>query len=178
MTEIDVDGVLLAFPETWKVEIFDEWPQYRDLSGTGQIHGCDVVALDDQTLWLIEVKDYSYPGAKHPPNLEESLLRKAIGTLALIGALGRSGNQSNAQEFSRDALAASALILGFHVEPNNIRSDRAVAGLLASFQQAATRAAKKLHIPKAVVSSTMHPGPQAPWQSRRNPETRDKHLVP
>ena len=55
MMEVEIDGTYFSFPESWRVELFDEWKQYRALSGAVQLHGCDVVALDDDRLWLIVV---------------------------------------------------------------------------------------------------------------------------
>lgn len=176
--EIEIDGTIFSFPHHWRVEVFDEWPQYRDVSGTGQIHGCDVVALDGSRLWLIEVKDYSYPGARSPQNIDEVLLRKAVGTLALLSALGRSKNQSPAHDFSVDSLRAQEIYLTLHVEPSAQQSRRTSAGPLMAYRQKAEWAARRLHLAKGFVTSSLTPNPRTPWTSRRDPATRDAHLQP
>lgn len=176
MAEVEIDGTIFSFPEDWRVEVFDEWPQYRDISGTGHIHGCDVVALDGSRLWMIEVKDYSYPGAKAPENLDEVLLRKAVGTLALLSALGRSQNQSPAQDFSIASLRAQEIYLTLHVEPAAQRPRRMAAGPLMAYSQKAEWAARRLHLAKGFVTSSLTPNHRTPWTSRRDPATRGAHL--
>ena len=178
MMEVEIDGTYFSFPESWRVELFDEWKQYRALSGAVQLHGCDVVALDDDRLWLIEMKDYSYPGAREPSSLDDVLIRKAIGTLALLSALGRSQNHSSAQDFSVASLQAREIYLALHVELPVKRPERAVPGLLMSYQQMMKRAARRLHLARGLVTSTLEPQAHTPWTSRRDPDTRIAHLRP
>lgn len=61
--ELLVDGTFFTFPPNWQTEIFDEWPQYKRATGELELRGCDVLALDGQDLWIIEMKDYTYDGA-------------------------------------------------------------------------------------------------------------------
>ena len=68
MPELDVDGAVFCFPDGWEASKFDEWTYFRSVMSRivdplGRAsHGCDVVALHDGDLWLIEAKDYSHPG--------------------------------------------------------------------------------------------------------------------
>lgn len=53
------------------------------------MRGCDVVAVGGKTLWLIEMKDYIYPGTTPPGDLSTVIGQKAAGILALLFALQR-----------------------------------------------------------------------------------------
>lgn len=72
MPELDVDGAVFCFPDGWEASKFDEWAYFRSVMSRivdplGRApHGCDVVALHDGDLWLIETKGYSHPDAAPP----------------------------------------------------------------------------------------------------------------
>lgn len=173
--ELVVDGTRFRFPEGWRAEKFDEWRHFKAVSGYG-IQGCDIAAVNSEELWLIEVKDYTYPGAREPKDLDKTIARKAVGTLALLSALARSQNESDAQQLSRNSQACTKIILTLHIEPNTARRARNTAGPYTALQQNLRRVAKKLNLAHSVVTSTQLPAPNVPWSSQRDPETRAQHV--
>lgn len=83
MPELDVDGAVFCFPDGWEASKFDEWAYFRSVMSRivdplGRAsHGCDVVALHDGDLWLIEAKDYSHPDAVPPSDLVAVVCEKS-----------------------------------------------------------------------------------------------------
>ncbi len=113
--ELLVDGTFFTFPPNWQTEIFDEWPQYKRATGELELRGCDVLALDGQDLWIIEMKDYTYDGASQPQDLHKTVGQKAAGTMALLFALSRTAADSSAKEFAIKCASSTRVHLALHV---------------------------------------------------------------
>src|SRR5690625_1663280 len=108
-TDVEVDGSFFAFPTGWKVAKVDEWSeQTRVTKKPFFAKGCDVVAVHDGTAWLIEAKDYTYPGAAVPSDLHEEVGKKVWDTLSLLYAVARWGHGER-QTFSQRALGSRDL---------------------------------------------------------------------
>ena len=60
MTNIEVDGLTFTFPDSWKVSKYDDWAFYRNQFSKikNGIKAVDLLAIENQVTWLIEVKDY------------------------------------------------------------------------------------------------------------------------
>lgn len=173
---LNVDGTLFTFPALWVVGIFDEWPQYTKAAGTLGMEGCDIVAFDGEVLWLIEMKDYTYPGARQPGDLAKTVGRKAMGTMALLFSLERSAAESEAQRFAQACRSASKVHLALHIDvKDGGRKSRQIQSLLMPLQDKLRKAQKALGISKSFVTSTLSPDPHTPWHAMRDPATRDRH---
>lgn len=174
--ELLVDGTYFTFPHGWHTEIFDEWPQYGKVKNLG-IKGCDVVALDGDDLWIIEMKDYTYLGANPPDILHQTVALKAVGTMALLYALARSASDSPARDFAIKCSANTRIHLALHVEVKDAgRREEQVQAVLAPLLQKLKKTQKALGLHKAHVTSTLAPSSNTPWTARRNPETRGLHV--
>ena len=94
MPELDVDGAIFCFPDDWEASKFDEWSYFRSVMSRivdplGRAsHGCDVVALHDGDLWLIEAKDYSHPGRSFRGGFED-VEREGRGDGPVVGTAPR-----------------------------------------------------------------------------------------
>ena len=175
-TEITVDGTVFTFPEDWDVSVFDEWPQYRKVAGMLGIPGCDIVARDGETLWIIEMKDYTYPAAAAPTDLAEAVARKTLGTMALLYALQRNPAQSQAQEFARRSARTTRVRMVLHIEvKDGGRKGKQVSGPLMAWKSKLEAHRKALGLDKCEVTSTLMPSPHTPWTARRDPTTRRAH---
>lgn len=173
---MSIDGTNFTFPGSWTVSIFDEWPQFRKLAGPLGIQGVDIVAIDGSTLWLIEMKDYTYPGAKAPEELPMTLGRKAIGTMAVLFALGRSTSDSEAHDFALNCQSANEIILALHIEvKDGGRKAAQVEPLLMPLQSEIRKMQKLLGLAKSWVTSTLAPNGNTPWTATRMPNTRSAH---
>lgn len=135
-TMLKIDGTFFQFPEGWKTTVFDEWPQYLKPASSLGLKGCDILAINGGTLWIIEVKDYTYPDAKQPEDLATVVGQKAIGTMALLYALQRSKNDSAAVRFARACAVTTEIKLALHIEiKDGGRKERQVRPLLMSLEQ-------------------------------------------
>ncbi|WP_462417169.1 hypothetical protein [Kytococcus sp. Marseille-QA3725] len=176
---LSVDGTILTFPAAWDLLAFDDTPEYSDARGFG-IKGCDVVAIDGDDLWLIEVKDYTYPGARPPQDLPDEIVRKVIGTMGLLALWSRAPEVSDRMGFGRRAMACSSIRIALHVEFPDKGRGRALLMKPLSDQKdrLVTKARKPLRVHKhdVVVTSSLAPAPGAPWTGRRDPDTRERHL--
>lgn len=175
-TMLKIDGTFFQFPEGWETTVFDEWPQYLKPASSLGLKGCDILAINGGTLWIIEVKDYTYPDAKQPEDLATVVGQKAIGTMALLYALQRSKNDSAAVRFARACTVTTEIKLALHIEiKDGGRKERQVRPLLMSLEQKLQNIGKMLHI-KAHVTSTLAPNPAAPWEFQRDSTTRGVHV--
>lgn len=86
MPSLDVDGLQFDFPATWFAGKFDQWAYYQRFAQAQQgLKAVDVIAVSpDQTLWLIEAKDYRRPRTGPPDGLCDKLVAKLLSTLAAI----------------------------------------------------------------------------------------------
>lgn len=173
--EVLVDGTYFSFPTSWEVTVFDEWPQYGKFKSAG-VQGCDVLAIDNKDLWIIEMKDYTYLEAKQPQDLHVTVGRKAAGTMALLYSLARSPAESTAREFARKCSSIERINLALHVEPKAAgKQAKQVAAALMPLYDRVKSVSKALHINKSYVTSTLAPDASTPWTARRDPATRHRH---
>lgn len=83
VSRLDVDGRHYEFPSDTAVEKLDEWETYRPVSNSA-VACVDIAAIKDESLYLIEVKDYDHPGVEQPDNLAEIVTRKVLGALGVL----------------------------------------------------------------------------------------------
>lgn len=87
MHVIDVDGLSFEFPDDWKVSKYDDWAFYRKQfsSSYRKYKALDLFAVaPDQTLWLIEAKDFRQHQRKKQVSLWEEMAQKVLDSLAAI----------------------------------------------------------------------------------------------
>lgn len=175
VVEAEVDGSFFTFPDGWELEKLDEWREQQKVTQPPfHSKGCDLVAMRDTTLWLIEAKDYTYPGAKVPDDLADKVGLKVFHSLAILHAVARWGVGSR-QEFSVRALACQEARVCLAVElPDRGRRMIGVATPLANLKNELKRVTRKLNVHRPVVSNS-HMMNGVPWKIRRDPRTRDKH---
>ncbi|MEM9217939.1 MAG: hypothetical protein AAGD25_26810 [Cyanobacteria bacterium P01_F01_bin.150] len=97
--EIDVDGLTFTFPDTWQITKYDDWAFYRKhfLKIRSGIKSVDLIVLDDdQTVRLVEVKDYRQQQRQKQIELAEEMVQKVLDTLAAM--LPAKVNASNQEE--------------------------------------------------------------------------------
>ncbi|GAB2492980.1 hypothetical protein GCM10027063_35850 [Promicromonospora xylanilytica] len=175
MTEMLIDGTYFTFPAGWRTQLFDELPQFKRTTWLG-IRGCDVVALNGDELWLIEMKDYTYPGAHEPNDLAVVAGTKAAGTMALLYALARADSDSTARDLAIACSGSARIHLALHVDVRDGgRGAKEIEPVLMPLLDKLRRAQKALGLHKAHVTSTLAPSPATPWTARRDPATRPLH---
>ena len=136
--------------------------------------GCDLVAMKDGALWLIEAKDYTYTGAKVPHDLADKVGLKIFHSLAVLHTVAHWG-EGDHQKFSAKALACRSARVCLAVElPDGGRRLIGLEKPLAEMKSQLKRVTRKMNVHQPVVSNSRQLN-NVPWQVRRNPEVRRKH---
>lgn len=142
MSVIKVGELTFAFPDGWEASPLDEWSYYRNQFqrlGNGirvacskcsaelvckacetpknaGIKSCDIVAIWDSTVWLIEVKDFrSHPRTK-AINLADEIAIKVRDSLAILFGAQISASDATEKEFARRATSCIRIRVVLHLE--------------------------------------------------------------
>jgi hypothetical protein len=101
MQIVSVDGLPFQFPDAWQVTKLDAWPFYRDHFSRmwNGIKAADLGAIDGDTLWLIEAKDYRVHPQPRSTDLLARVAKKVADSLSCLMAA-----QHNAQTVIINAL--------------------------------------------------------------------------
>ncbi len=112
--QLSEGSLTFTFNDTdWRVERYDEWSFYRNQfqKSCGGNKAVDFLAyhLQEQTLWLIEVKDYRHSRRTKEISLWEETALKVRDTLAGICAVRSesSGAQYDERDYATQALTGS-----------------------------------------------------------------------
>jgi len=85
---------------------YDDWVFYRNqlTNAFGQSKAVDLITIDDNNTWLIEVKDYrQYPRTK-PSELADEIAKKVRDTLAGLAAAQHNANDADEKNFAQNAI--------------------------------------------------------------------------
>lgn len=176
--EINSDGTIFTFKQGFQATKFDKWSHYTALANSLDLKGCDLVAHNGKELWFIEVKDYSYRDAVFPNDLHKTVGLKCIGAMAVLFSLARCANDSNEVGFARSVHGVEKIRLGLHVViPDEKRRARKKQAVLPAFKHKIRRIARQLGA-KEFISLNLNSPSEFPWETRRDSETRKKHLSP
>ena len=107
---VDVDGLRLTMPVNWLVWKYDDscFHQTQFQSFAGGVKAVDAVAMaPDQTLWLIEIKDYRQNRRHKQGSVFDEAARKVRDTLA-----GLAVARVRAEQPQERALAEQAMRCG------------------------------------------------------------------
>ena len=124
MTEIDVEGLKFSFPDSWSATKYDNWSFYRNQFqriGSG-VKAVDLIALSQDTMWMIEVKDYRLHRRTKAIDLDQEFAEKVIYTLS--GLLPAKVNANDVEErgFASRSLRLTRIRLVLHLEQPAKRS--------------------------------------------------------
>ncbi|ABM36455.1 hypothetical protein [Polaromonas naphthalenivorans] len=79
MPVLNIDGLRFDFPAAWQASKYDEWQFYRNqfVKQDDGIKAVDALVLsNDNTAFLIEVKDYRHPETEKPSELSQAVAHK------------------------------------------------------------------------------------------------------
>jgi hypothetical protein len=135
MKTVAVDGLTFQFPDDWQVTKLDDWPFYRlhFAKMWNHIKSVDLGAIDGDTLWLIEAKDYR---ANPQPNTKDLIARvgkKVVDSLSCLMAAQHNANDPQHQHFARQACGCQQIHVVFHLEQPTVQRRP-----LATFQPSRT----------------------------------------
>ena len=166
--ELDVDGRTFVFDGDWSVTKYDEWAFHRNQMNATGAKAVDIVALDAEDVYLIEVKDYTHPETERVPiaDLPLTVAQKARDTLAGLVAAQRRASRQEEASFAAGALRRPDLHVVLHVELPQGKGGRLrnPEGELATLRSSLRTRARGID-PHAVVTS--HALPHAQWRTRR-----------
>jgi hypothetical protein len=119
MATLNVEKLTFVFGDDWQVGKYDDWSFYRNQfarQGDG-ICAVDLLALSaDKALFLIEVKDYRYPGTLPPSKLPEAVAAKVLHTLAALLPASLLANDPDEKELARKCLKCQSITVVLHIE--------------------------------------------------------------
>jgi hypothetical protein len=116
-----------TFPDDWDVTKYDEWAFYKNrfVGSCGGNKAVDFLAYHpaNETLWLIELKDYrQFRRTKDDTlSLWEEMALKTRDTLAGLFA-AKVDTAHNEHRFAAQALSATKLRVAFHLEQPRLHS--------------------------------------------------------
>mgnify|MGYP001319082568 CR=1 FL=1 len=172
---LEVDGSVFTFPAGWEVEKVDTWPEQASLTKPPfTAKACDFVAMQGDTLWLVEAKDYTYPGSSPPQDLPKTVALKVFHTLATLSVIARWGTGGR-RSFSARTLQVPDVKVCLAVElKDGGRKLIAIETVLTTLQQQLKRTLRAFGPVRPVVSNSHRMGP-VPWEVSRDPSTRIRH---
>jgi hypothetical protein len=132
MPSIMVDQLKFEFPSDWQVSQFDEWTFYRNQfqklsdsqipckfcgrSNASGTKGIDILAIQGDTQWYIEVKDYRLHRREKAIALADEVALKVRDTLAALALARMKANNASEQRLARHALDCSRIRVVVHLE--------------------------------------------------------------
>lgn len=121
MTVINEGSLFFTFSSSCDVSKYDDWSFFRNQfqKVCGSEKAVDIICINNNEIWLIEVKDYRRPNGKKLVNLHTSLSLKVRDTLAGLVAAQFNANDQSEKQFAQDALRVSQIHLVFHIEQPN-----------------------------------------------------------
>ncbi|XZN98928.1 MAG: hypothetical protein ACM65K_11905 [Microcoleus sp.] len=118
MANIEVDGFIFTFPDSWKVSKYDDWAFYRNQFSKikNGIKAVDLLAIENQVTWLIEVKDYRTSRREKTVDLWEEVAQKVFCTLAAMLPAKINASANDERDFAGEVLKATRLRVVLHLE--------------------------------------------------------------
>lgn len=119
MPVLNIDGLQFDFPAAWQASKYDEWSFYRNqfVKQDDGIKAVDALALsDDNTAFLVEVKDYRHPETDKPSELPQVLAHKVLHTLAAMLPARLLANEPIEKQLATAVLNCNCLKVVLHME--------------------------------------------------------------
>ena len=118
MTVIDEGNLRFSFSNQFDACKYDDWSFYRNqfqsiASGSKAV---DILCLDANAAWLIEVKDYRQHKGTKAINLSDEVARKVRDTLAGLAAASANANDADEKRLARKALKKHRWRVVLHLE--------------------------------------------------------------
>jgi len=110
----------LKFEFAFKAIKLDDSLYYRNsfMKVQNGLKAVDILAVDNTTSYLIEVKDYTHPDTKQlePSKLIEDIVKKVVCSLAMLLPMREKSTNATEQEIIKEFLEKKELIIVFHIE--------------------------------------------------------------
>lgn len=118
MTVLTEGSLAFTFNAGCSASKYDDWAFYRNQfqKVCGREKAVDFICIENNDLWLIEIKDYRQPNTRKVVNLHKALAQKVRDSLAGLVAAQYNANDHAERQFAQDSLRTSRLYLVFHIE--------------------------------------------------------------
>jgi len=118
MPIITEGNLTFTFPEDWKADKYDDWTFYKKqfqkiAEGTKAV---DILAIDNTTSWLTEVKDYRRNRRTKPIDIVDEIAIKVKDSLAGLAAARFQANNEDEKQFADNLLQSEKIRLVLHLE--------------------------------------------------------------
>lgn len=121
--EFKIYSLTFIFPSNWLVSKYDEWNFYKNQFQKNNIKAIDVIAIDENDLYLIEVKDYRRFKRIKSESLDDELQLKVLHTLAAL-LPAKLNALDDEKKFATQTLNCARIFLLFYIEGDNFRSKK------------------------------------------------------
>jgi len=168
MTVLREGSIEYVFDDSWTVSKYDQWPFYRKhfVTAFGGAKAVDVMAQDpDDTLWLVEIKDYSSHDRTKRLDLCDEISIKVRDSLAGVVAAAKWHSHHPNLIDARKHLSAKKLRVVLHIEqPPNHNSVLPRGFNTAKLRQRIHQSMRSVDPHPIVVDLASF---KLPWQARR-----------
>jgi len=118
MPILSEEQLTFTFDEQCQVSKYDDWSFVRNQfqSCCGGSKAIDMVCIDHDTTWLIEIKDYRRHRRSKPIDLGDEIAFKVRDTLAGLVAAKNNANDREEKVFAARALQSRSIKVVLHLE--------------------------------------------------------------
>ena len=117
--ELTEGRLTFTFPDDkGQASKYDDWTFYRKqlTNAFGKSKAVDMIWVDKQQTWLIEIKDFRTDRRTKPIDLAEEVALKVRDTLAGLIATRNNGNDADERQFAAAALKKKRFRVVLHLE--------------------------------------------------------------
>ena len=118
MVQITEGNLTFGFPEGAIVAKYDTCSFYRNQfnSAFGGTKAIDLIYVENNQTWLIEVKDYRRHNRTKTIDIGDELALKVRDTLAGLAAASFNANDQNEKRIAKQALRTRSIKIVLHIE--------------------------------------------------------------
>jgi len=118
MQDLQVGSLTFNFPNSWQVSKYDEWDFYRNqfLKMLDGIKAVDLIAIENQVVWLIEAKDYRSHRREKTISLVDEVAKKVVWTLSAMIPAKINASNSFESNFAKDVCNTTKVRIVLHLE--------------------------------------------------------------
>ena len=118
MQKIDEGRLRFLFPDDTLASKYDDWSFYRNQfnSAFGGTKAIDLIHVDDDQTWLIEIKDYRLSRRTKPIDIGDEIAFKVRDTLAGLAAAKCSASDIDEKNAAKKALKKNSIRVVLHLE--------------------------------------------------------------
>lgn len=171
--QVIVEGKLeFTFDHSVDASSYDRWSFYRNQFQNGCFRAnkaVDMLCIERDTAWLIEVKDYQRNERTKSMDLIDEVAIKVRDSLAGILAAKTAANDAEEKRFAAKLLRARRVRVVLHIEQPGKTSRLHSPTIDLADQKDRLRSLIKAIDPHPIVMSTQRKLPDVPWQVQRKP---------